>query len=1461
MTKPDHAGYMDSPSEPGDSLQRQANNGYDNIDADPPGTEEWLSRFLPDPVQKEMPREPLPEGVRVISLVDDDYPPVQPSMYIEATPSRRPSRSVTRTKDVTVFNLHTLVKEVHDLVAPWAKNKELMFSWFIAPSLPVLLAGDGAGLRQTLAHLLQSSLQATDQGLVQLSVRKSPGENEPGGLLFIIRDSGGAERQSDGVLRAWDFAAAHSGVFNVEYSPSAGTQISFTIHFSLPSDAMVEEYYDRQYDSEYFAMSYGYDDVAGEEDDLIPVLQTIAPQQTPLRHDSPVLEPVGAAATADTDEPPVHPTADEVDSSAHAASAAASAASFEPESFPESGASADESVPSYTRGNEEQEPDAPAQEEASVSPITDAEDSWTEASPTPSVEPGSFPEPEVPAEEPTSLYTQDIEEQDSGTPLQEEASALPIADAEDSGITLSPLPSFEAEAACEPGAAAEESALFYAEPNEEQEQAASGPVHEEELAESQPPRERDIPEAGDDEEPVVLAERAPVVMEEEPVAEENGISEALAPVEPEEAGVSEKEPQIEGQDAPGVAGDEFTFSETAVEESGFSGVETEDIFLEIKKTPSLEEGFPQPTEEEEALSREFTPETPPEAATGLVHEDDSLLFEGDALSMGEEPAPAWQEQGSEDPWEAPPAEAEPASDVIDTEVETGTTGPDAGYAEGPVSLQDDASISDSSLEGEEAFSDKTSQSTVVETEFAQEAAGADEGPEQEPSASWEDTQPPYGEYAEPEPKPEPEADAQQYPDTHPDATSAEQFGESLSVSSDILELQAELEYYAEPVETGIPEVREEEDSYDTPSIPDAVVGEEPAAADSALTDVEQATSEPAPPVEDSSAATRQEEGGEQAESVAEAGASGDAKPRPSMPEKLKLVIRTRAATTSPKKEKPLVEVTVDEEKPASPVEEAPPQAESPEKDELKVLDSTAAESSPEPEVMEPSDNEMEKPSALVAPEAEEEDSQASEMQVAPIPPQAEAATDDMASLPHEDEPASEPEAPSSDSGESQTPSEDEVVDVPHPKLSVTLAEPVLPPVQPKPYGGRQGTAEPVRMESSPPQPAAMDGGPRIVIAETTTSNRRLLAHYLADFPHEHIEIRSNDDVIELLRTKTISLIVFDADMPDLDLAPTIKAIRRKEQEWNLPPTPILSLVSRSSQASRMALAGSSYSLNKPFSRALFMESVFIAAPQIVTLEKLSDMSPFLEGDPVPEREYEDVPALQETPREGRETTAPAINGYKKGFEPAPPLPSENILIKKSTPVESAVATNTAPVRYDRFHSREHASSGSWTNRQSPQDVNDSEEPAPLGNRRYFSGHAVPEGRLSTEKSSQIKEMHPGRSLPLPGLHEEFLDEAVLPLIPGLIHFLQSSHQEALRGFGTNRSIMVEEAAGRMASRAEAVGLHKIGRIARCLERAGQVGDRDAIVALLEDLEPVMKHYLESLRQLAASHGKRKPVSG
>ncbi|MDL2268077.1 hypothetical protein LJC46_08875, partial [Desulfovibrio sp. OttesenSCG-928-G15] len=180
---------------------------------------------------------------QLLSLVEEDtpsfsLPPQAPSLGADILgddDERMAARTAFPTQTGFVFNLHALVRGVHDIVAPLAKNKGIIFSWFISPSLPPLLEGDAPRLRGALTLLLQNAVQATRRGSVQLAVRKNPGATERGDLLFAVSDSGSVQRTDAGFFHAWEMAARTGGVFNVEYSPNSGTQITFTVRFGLPS--------------------------------------------------------------------------------------------------------------------------------------------------------------------------------------------------------------------------------------------------------------------------------------------------------------------------------------------------------------------------------------------------------------------------------------------------------------------------------------------------------------------------------------------------------------------------------------------------------------------------------------------------------------------------------------------------------------------------------------------------------------------------------------------------------------------------------------------------------------------------------------------------------------------------------------------------------------------------------------------------------------------------------------------------------------------------------------------------------------------------------------------------------------------------------------------------------------------------------------------------------------------------
>ena len=197
--------------------------------------------LLPDFAGSSDIASPAVSDSRVISLIDEDFTAYSHPL-LDDLPEESSRHTTLTSSGGFLFNLHALVREVHDIVVPLAKNKGLLFSWYITPSLPNLLEGDAPRLRGALSLLLQNAVQATQMGAVQLAVRRNPGGSAPGDLLFSISDSGSAQRTDAGFFHAWELAARTGGSFNVDYSPGGGTQITFTAHFALPSEEATREH-------------------------------------------------------------------------------------------------------------------------------------------------------------------------------------------------------------------------------------------------------------------------------------------------------------------------------------------------------------------------------------------------------------------------------------------------------------------------------------------------------------------------------------------------------------------------------------------------------------------------------------------------------------------------------------------------------------------------------------------------------------------------------------------------------------------------------------------------------------------------------------------------------------------------------------------------------------------------------------------------------------------------------------------------------------------------------------------------------------------------------------------------------------------------------------------------------------------------------------------------------------------
>lgn len=141
-----------------------------------------------------------------------------------------------------VFDLRRTLRAAHDAVAEKAESRNISLSWYAAPHLGQYYQGDKTTLLHALIMLAESSVRATDRGMVQLRVQRVPASNDPGQLLFTVTDTGSGEppfgRTSMALVRAWELAAAEGGSLSMESSPT-GTSITFSLRLqAVQSDGL-----------------------------------------------------------------------------------------------------------------------------------------------------------------------------------------------------------------------------------------------------------------------------------------------------------------------------------------------------------------------------------------------------------------------------------------------------------------------------------------------------------------------------------------------------------------------------------------------------------------------------------------------------------------------------------------------------------------------------------------------------------------------------------------------------------------------------------------------------------------------------------------------------------------------------------------------------------------------------------------------------------------------------------------------------------------------------------------------------------------------------------------------------------------------------------------------------------------------------------------------------------------------
>jgi signal transduction histidine kinase/FixJ family two-component response regulator len=127
------------------------------------------------------------------------------------------------------FRLRLCVDETLRLLAVWANKKDLELLYHIPPSVPDMVAGDPARIRQIMVNLIGNAIKFTERGEVSLNVAVETRSDEGLLLRFSVHDTGIGIRASD-QARIFDAFIQADGSFTRRFG---GTGLGLAISTQL----------------------------------------------------------------------------------------------------------------------------------------------------------------------------------------------------------------------------------------------------------------------------------------------------------------------------------------------------------------------------------------------------------------------------------------------------------------------------------------------------------------------------------------------------------------------------------------------------------------------------------------------------------------------------------------------------------------------------------------------------------------------------------------------------------------------------------------------------------------------------------------------------------------------------------------------------------------------------------------------------------------------------------------------------------------------------------------------------------------------------------------------------------------------------------------------------------------------------------------------------------------------------
>lgn len=364
----------------------------------------------------------------------------------------------------------------------------------------------------------------------------------------------------------------------------------------------------------------------------------------------------------------------------------------------------------------------------------------------------------------------------------------------------------------------------------------------------------------------------------------------------------------------------------------------------------------------------------------------------------------------------------------------------------------------------------------------------------------------------------------------------------------------------------------------------------------------------------------------------------------------------------------------------------------------------------------------------------------------------------------------------------------------------------------------------------------------IIIADMAASGRRLILRRLEGLPHKLAEARSADEILKAVGKYPVGLIIIDADMPEIDVRHALEKTAEYNQRNGLPATPSLCLLSHESQTERMLRLGCTATQIKSASRVQFRQIVLRLCPH-----PKSSPEEMLPESPLLRSHTQEAPSAPYTAVQKQEEQAPApVSNVLAAPAPNNWQPQGNVRTQAPSAATPPLAENAKPA---------------WLQdkNEMPADKNSSKKNgrvpmldlivASLGEEEN-SQNSIQDKNNDTQKA-QLKMPYP-----LSSPDGEFMEGEMVPLIPGLLVVLEESLGDLSQARVKPDAKEVQEISGRLAGQGNAFGLSTLERMARCVERAAEAEDVEAIRDFSDELLSLGRRYLGVLKSTHAEYSKK-----